>query len=77
MHEKGKCIGPKQVELISIQSFDFQIKVVQSKGWLSAVKCGLETNKEDNINNAHEIDSQTIEHLKNIKFNRPRNNIHK
>ena len=30
---------PKQVQLITMHSYGFQIKVVQSKGWLSAIEC--------------------------------------
>ncbi len=34
------CLGPKHVQLITMNSQDFQTQVVQSKGWLSAMQCG-------------------------------------
>ena len=36
---RGKCLSPKQAQLITMHSFDFQPRVVQSKGWLSAIVC--------------------------------------
>ncbi len=35
----GECLGPKQVHIITMHSLDFHTKVVQAKGWLSAILC--------------------------------------
>ena len=35
---RGECLDPKQVQLITMHSYDFQTKVVQTKGWLSAIE---------------------------------------
>ena len=34
---RGDCLGPEQAQLSTMHSKDFQTKVVQSKGWLSAI----------------------------------------
>ncbi len=36
---RGECLGPKQAQISTMHSYDFQIKVVQSKVWLSAIVC--------------------------------------
>ena len=33
----GECLGPKRLYLFTMNSDDFQTKVMQSKGWLSAI----------------------------------------
>ncbi len=34
---RGECLGHKQAQLFTMHSQDFQTKVVQQKGWLSAI----------------------------------------
>ena len=34
---RKNALAPKQVQLITMHSYDLQTKVVQSKGWLSAI----------------------------------------
>ncbi len=34
---RGEPLGPKQAQLSTMHSWDFQTKVVQSKVWLSAI----------------------------------------
>ena len=33
----GKCLGPKQAQLSFMHNYDFQTKVLKSKGLLSAI----------------------------------------
>ncbi len=38
----GECLSPKQAQLVTMHSYDLQTKVIQSKGWLSAiVSCSM------------------------------------